>query len=155
MSYASARWLIEPHLIQKEIYHACVNDCILFQNEFATKNVCQNVMPADINMELILWGIYLPSTWTKIGWNVWNKTACTNSASSLQCISSHYIMHVWYSWFCSLEISLFSQWDFQGWSQRIIFCILHWWHKSLQSQSCGILYVAYNVNPAKSTKRYT
>ena len=39
-SYASARRLIEPHLVQKEVYHACPNDCILFRNEYSSMDVC-------------------------------------------------------------------------------------------------------------------
>ena len=41
-SYTSARQLIEPFLIQKEVYHACPNDCILFRNKFANKVTCPN-----------------------------------------------------------------------------------------------------------------
>ena len=39
-SYISARRLIEPSLVQKEVYHACPNDCILFRNQFADKVTC-------------------------------------------------------------------------------------------------------------------
>lgn len=39
-SYTSARRLIEPFLVQKEVYHACPNDCILFRNLYAINTTC-------------------------------------------------------------------------------------------------------------------
>lgn len=38
--YAKACKLIDPFLVKTEVYHACINDCILFRNKFATDVVC-------------------------------------------------------------------------------------------------------------------
>ena len=39
-SYSSAFRLIEPHLIKPEVFHACINDCILFRNEYVNATEC-------------------------------------------------------------------------------------------------------------------